>query len=71
MRSRRQAVLGGLVAGWGLVLALIGGVAATCQYLGVDTAFGTYTPFEDLPAGTVGCLGLGLGVGLMVAATIR
>ena len=68
---KRRAILGGLLAGLGLVLGLVGGTSAMIQLLGVDTAFQTFPLGEDLSGGTVGGLALGLGVGLMVASTIR
>jgi hypothetical protein len=68
---RRQAILGGLLAGLGLVLGLGGGVSAVIRLVGVNTVFQTFPLGEDLIAGAVGGLVLGLGVGLMAASTIR
>jgi hypothetical protein len=71
MGSRRLAILGGLLAGLGLMLVLGGGASAIIQILGVDTGVQVFPIDWDLVGGAVGALALGLGVGLMVASTIR
>jgi hypothetical protein len=71
MGRRRHAILGGVLAGLGLVLGLGGGASAIIRTLVVNTAFQPFPVGEDLIGGAVGGLALGLGVGLMVAATIR
>lgn len=71
MGRRRLAIRGGLLAGVGLVLGLGGGASAIIETLGADTAFQTYPIGWDLIAGAVGALAVGLGIGLMVASTIR
>ena len=71
MGPRRLAILGGLLAGAGLVLSLGGGASAIIKILGVDTGVQVFPIGWDLVGGAVGGLALGLGVGLMLASTIR
>lgn len=68
---RRRAVLGGLLTGVGLALAVGGTVSALIRAFAVDTVFQPYPIGEDLIGAVIGALALGLGVGLMVASTIR
>ncbi len=68
---RRRAVLGGLLTGVGLVLGVGGTVSALIDTFNIPTLFEPYPIGEDLIAAVIGALVFGLGIGLMVASTIR
>ena len=68
---RRRAVLGGLLTGVGLVLGVGGIVSALIRTFNTPTLFEPYPIGEDLIGAVIGALAFGIGIGLMVAATIR
>jgi len=68
---RRRPVLGGLLTGAGLALGVGGTVSALIDTFNIPTLFEPYPIGEDLIGAVTGALAFGLGIGLMVASTIR